>query len=84
MKLGFVRTRVQVNQRNRFLPNVCRFLLPARLQSVEPPGGGAGSGIRRRSAENSYVYLPLPLDQSPMRMKGMKCKGLDVSFEAAD
>ncbi len=35
---------VWVNQRNCFLPNVCGFLLPARLQWVEPPGGGMGSG----------------------------------------
>ncbi len=27
-----------------FLWNFCRFLLPARLQWVEPPGGGVGSG----------------------------------------
>ncbi len=52
---------VWVNQRNRFLPNVCRFLLPARLQWVEPPGGGSGSRICKCSAENGYVNLLLPL-----------------------
>ncbi len=33
---------VRVNQRIRFLPNVFCFLLPARLQWVEPAGGGSG------------------------------------------
>ncbi len=49
---------VWVNQRNSFPPNVCRFLLPTRLQWVEPSGGGAE--IRRRLAENGYVNLPGP------------------------
>jgi hypothetical protein len=58
---------VLVNQRIRFLPNVFHFLLPARLQWVEPAGGGGGGGwvgvgggaeSRRRLAENVYVDLP--------------------------
>ncbi len=35
---------VRVNQCNRFPLNICGFPLPARLQWVEPPGGGVGSG----------------------------------------
>ncbi len=30
---------VQLNQRNRFPQNICRFPLPARPQWVEPAGG---------------------------------------------
>ncbi len=49
---------VCVNQRIHFPPNVFCFLLPARLQWVEPAGGGAESG--RRWTENVDVDLPWP------------------------
>jgi hypothetical protein len=51
--------RVRVNQRIHFLPNVFYFLLPARLQWVQPAGGGGGGAESgRRLVENVYVDLP--------------------------
>ncbi len=55
--------RVRVNQRNCFPPNVCRFLLPARPQWVEPAGGEERkSGRERKSAdvEQKTVTLIYP------------------------
>jgi hypothetical protein len=46
---------VQVNQRSCFLPNVCGFPLPTRLQWLEPAGG------EWKWAENGHVNLPLPM-----------------------
>ncbi len=53
--------RVWVNQHIHFPPNVFHFLLPTRLQWVEPAGGGGGGAESRRClAENVTVDLPGP------------------------
>ncbi len=56
-------SQVRVNQRNRFLPNVCGFLLPARPQWVEPAGREEWkSGGEQKSAyiEQKTVTLIYP------------------------
>jgi hypothetical protein len=54
---------VQVNQRNRFPPNVCRFPLPARPQWVEPAGGEerkSGGEKKFTDVERKMVTLIYP------------------------
>ncbi len=54
---------VRVNQRNRFPPNVCRFLLPARPQWVEPAGREerkSGGEWKSADVEQKTVTLIYP------------------------
>jgi len=49
--------RVRVNQRIRFLLNVFHFPLPARLQWVEPAGGGGGERKAEDVQRKMYTLI---------------------------
>jgi hypothetical protein len=69
--------RVRVNQRIRFLPNVCGFLLPARLQWLEPAGG------KQKSADieqKTYTFIYSD-PNSRTTEAGTKISRYSVSYE---
>jgi len=61
--------RVQVNQHNRFLPNVCKFLLPARPQWLKPAGGERKSAV----VEQNTVMLIYPYPKIHWEKQKKKC-----------
>jgi hypothetical protein len=69
--------RVWVNQRILFPPNVCGFLLPARLQWLEPAGG------KQKSADieqKTYTFI-YPDPNSTTTEVVVKISRYSVSYE---
>jgi hypothetical protein len=67
-KVQTIANRVWVNQRNCFPLNVCRFLLLARLQWVEPAGGEQKSAdIEQKMVTLIYPYPSLQ-NTNPLRL----------------